>query len=51
MAAPKLTVSTTTPGFTADGGPEGFVFVHEMRTLPPPGVSAMPLAPAAPTSV
>jgi hypothetical protein len=47
MGAPKPTVSTTTPGFAA----AVFVFVQEMRTLPPPGISATPLTPEAPTSV
>src|SRR5262245_5575942 len=47
IGTPKLTVRTITPGFTA----AGLEFVHEIRTLPPPGTSATPWTPEAPTSV
>src|SRR6516164_5977998 len=52
MGAPRLTVNTATPGFTGvEAPPAGFAFVQVMRTLPPPGMSAIPLLPEAPVSV
>ncbi len=52
IGAPKLTVKTDTPGLIGDEAPpDGFAFVQVMRTLPPPGRSAIPLVPEAPTSV
>jgi hypothetical protein len=46
MGTAKLTVKKAAPGFTA--APP---FVQEIRTLPPPGTSAIPWLPEAPTSV
>jgi hypothetical protein len=47
-----VTVNIATPGFTAvEAPPDGFAFVQVIRTLPPPGMSAIPVLPDAPTSV
>src|SRR5215470_18761021 len=47
MGTPKFTVNTITPGLAG----ALVVFVQLIRTLPPPGMSAIPLLPDAPTSV